>query len=311
MSYLEPINQTKLYGLEKYFDELVRFYINGNYPNKILFSGQKGIGKATLAFHFINYVLTMNDEKKYDIESYQINSESPEFKTINNKSNTNLITIDVNEDKKTIDINQIRELIINLNKSSFNKKPRFVLIDNIELLNINSINALLKILEEPNENINFILIHNNRKILSTLLSRCINFKISLSNNDYLKISNKLLNNDLKNLVSNELINYYFTPGEIYQLVQFSSENDYDLSNIDLKNFLKILINDTQYKKNNFINNMMYNLMEFYFRKLNQSFAKLVNEKYSYFIKRISDTKTYNLDKESLFMEFNEEILDAY
>jgi DNA polymerase-3 subunit delta' len=311
MSYLEPINQTKLYGLEKYFTELVRFYKNGNYPNKILFSGQKGIGKATLAFHFINYVLTMNDEKKYDIESYQINSESPEFKTINNKSNTNLITIDVNEDKKSIDINQIRELIINLNKSSFNKKPRFVLIDNIELLNINSINALLKILEEPNENINFILIHNNRKILSTLLSRCINFKISLSNNDYLKISNQLLNNDLKNLVSNELINYYFTPGEIYQLVQFSSENDYDLSNIDLKNFLKILINDTQYKKNNFINNMMYSLMEFYFRKLNQSFSKLLNEKYSYFIKRISDTKTYNLDKESLFMEFNEEILDAY
>jgi DNA polymerase-3 subunit delta' len=274
MSYLEPINQTKLYGLEKYFTELVRFYKNGNYPNKILFSGQKGIGKATLAFHFINYVLTINEEKKYDIESYQINSESPEFKTINNKSNTNLITIDVNEDKKSIDINQIRELIINLNKSSFNKKPRFVLIDNIELLNINSINALLKILEEPNENINFILIHNNRKILSTLLSRCINFKISLSNNDYLKISNQLLNNDLNNLVSKELINYYFTPGEIYQLVQFSLENDYDLSNIDLKNFLKILINDTQYKKNNFINNMMYSLMEFYFRKLNQSYFKI-------------------------------------
>ena len=311
MNYLEPINQTKLYGLEKYFTELVNFYKNGNYPNKILFSGQKGIGKSTLAFHFINYVLTINDEKKYDIESYQINSESSEFKTINNKSNTNLITIDVNEDKKSIDINQIRELIINLNKSSFNKKPRFVLIDNIELLNINSINALLKILEEPNENINFILIHNNRKILSTLLSRCINFKISLSNNDYLKISNQLLNNDLNNLVSKELINYYFTPGEIYQLVQFSSENGYDLSNIDLKNFLKILINDTHYKKNNFINNMMYSLMEFYFRKLNQSFSKLLNEKYSYFIKRISDTKTYNLDKESLFMEFNEEILDAY
>jgi DNA polymerase-3 subunit delta' len=311
MSYLEPINQTKLYGLEKYFTELVNFYKNGNYPNKILFSGQKGIGKATLAFHFINYVLTINDEIKYDTESYQINSESPEFKTINNKSNTNLITIDVNEDKKSIDINQIRELIINLNKSSFNKKPRFVLIDNIELLNINSINALLKILEEPNENINFILIHNNRKILSTLLSRCINFKISLSNNDYLKISNQLLNDDLNNLVSKELINYYFTPGEIYQLVQFSTENGYDLSNIDLKNFLKILINDTQYKKNNFINNMMYSLMEFYFRKLNQSFSKLLNEKYSYFIKRISDTKTYNLDKESLFIEFNEEILDAY
>ena len=310
MSYLEPINQTKLYGLEKYFTELVNFYKNGNYPNKILFSGQKGIGKATLAFHFINYVLTMNDEKKYDIESYQINSESPEFKTINNKSNTNLITIDVNEDKKSIDIQQIRDLIVNLNKSSFNQKPRFVLIDNIELLNTNSINALLKILEEPNENINFILIHNNKKILPTLLSRCINFKINLSNQEYLKISNQLLNDDINNLISNELINYYFTPGEIYHLVQFSFENKYDLSNIDLRNFLKILIKDAHYKKNNFINNMMYSFIEFYFRKLNKSFSKLINRKYSYFIKRISDTKIYNLDKESLFMEFNEEVLDA-
>ena len=310
MSYLEPINQTKLYGLEKYFTELVNFYKNGNYPNKILFSGQKGIGKATLAFHFINYVLTLNDEKKYDTESYQINSESPEFKTINNKSNTNLITIDVNEDKKSIDINQIRELIINLNKSSFNKKPRFVLIDNIELLNTNSINALLKVLEEPNENINFILIHNNKKILPTLLSRCINFKINLSNQEYLKISNQLLKNDINNFISNELINYYFTPGEIYHLVQFSLEHKYDLSNIDLRDFLKILIKDAHYKKNNFINDMMYCFIEFYFRKLNKSFSKLINKKYSYFIKRISDTKIYNLDKESLFMEFNEEVLDA-
>ena len=49
--------------------------------------------------------------------------------------------------KKSIDINQIRELINNLNKSSFNSKERFVLIDNIEYLNVNSINALLKLLK--------------------------------------------------------------------------------------------------------------------------------------------------------------------
>ena len=78
----------------------------------------------------------------------------------------------------------------------------------------------------------------------------------------------------------------------------------------LRNFLKILIKDAHYKKNNFINNMMYCFIEFYFRKLNKSFSKLINKKYSYFIKRISDTKIYNLDKESLFMEFNEEVLDA-
>jgi DNA polymerase-3 subunit delta' len=56
--------------------------------------------------------------------------------------------------------------------------------------------------------------------------------------------------------------------------------------------------------------MTSNLIEFYFRKLNSSFSKIINEKYSYFIKRISDTKTYNLDQESLFMEFNDEILNG-
>ena len=310
MNNLEPINQTKLYGLDNYFNELIKFFNKGCYPNKILFSGQKGIGKSTLAFHFINYVLTLNERHSYDVINYSINIDSPIFKTIKNKSNTNLITIDVNDDKKSIDINQIRELLINLNKSSFNEKPRFVLIDNIELLNINSINALLKILEEPNENINFILIHNNKKILPTLLSRCINFKINLTNNDYIKITNKLLDTDINKLISNDLIDYYFSPGEIYHLVQFSKENNYDLSKINLKDFLKILIEDGHYKKNNFINNMMYNFMEFYFRKVNKSFSMLINDKYSYFVKRISDTRTYNLDRESLFTEFNEEILNG-
>tara|TARA_B100001057_G_scaffold132162_1_gene131436 strand:- start:931 stop:1863 length:933 start_codon:yes stop_codon:yes gene_type:complete len=310
MSNLEPINQTNLYGLDRYLKELIRLYKNDIFPNKLLLSGQKSIGKSTLAFHFINYALTLNENYKYDVKNFIINEESHEFKTIINKSNTNLIMIDVNEEKKTIDINQIRNLIISLNKSSFNKKPRFVLIDNIELLSTNSINALLKVLEEPNENIYFILIHNNRKVLSTLLSRCINFKINLSNNESLNISKQLLNDNVGTLVNNDILNYFSTPGEIYNLIQFSIQNNYDLSNLDLRSFLKILIEDGQYKKDVFINNMMYDLIEFYFRKLNSSFSNLVNQKYSYFIKRISDTKMYNLDKESLFMEFNEEILNG-
>ena len=310
MINLVPSNQTKLYGLNKYFNELVKLYNDDLYPNKILLSGQKGVGKSTLAYHFINYVLTLDNEYKYDTKNFNINTNSSEFKTIQNKSNINLIIIDVDLEKKFIDINQIRELIINLNKSSFNNKPRFVLIDNIELLNINSINALLKILEEPNKNINFILIHNNKKILHTLLSRCINFKINLSNNECLKISNKLLDNDLNNLVNKEFVDYYFTPGQIYNLVQFSLQNNYDLSDIDLKTFLKILIKDGHYKKNNFIYNIMHNLIELYFRKLNLSYSELINEKYRYFIKKIADTNIYNLDRESLFIEFNDEILDA-
>ena len=55
---------------------------------------------------------------------------------------------------------------------------------------------------------------------------------------------------------------------------------------------------------------MYNYIEFYFRKLNIASSEFINRKYVYFVKKIADTKTYNLDKETLFIEFDEEILDG-
>ncbi len=145
MNVLEPAQNLQLYGLESYLLELIGFYHKGVYPNKILLSGQKGVGKSTLAYHLINYILSENEKFQYDIKNFKINPENSSFKTLQNNSNINLKIVDISFDKKLIDINQIRELIIDLNKSSFNNKPRFVLIDNIEFLNSNSINALLKI----------------------------------------------------------------------------------------------------------------------------------------------------------------------
>ena len=310
MNLIEPINQQKLFGLENHFLELVRLYKNNIYPNKLLLSGPKGIGKSTLAYHFINYVLSENEDHKYDISNFKININSPTFKTIINGSNSNLIIIDINFDKKFIDINQIRDVIRALNKSSFNNKTRFVLIDNIEFLNTNSINALLKVLEEPNHNVHFILINNNKRVLPTLLSRCINYRIHLTNNECLQISNQLLNDSLDNLINSELINYYFTPGNIYYLVKFAKQYNYNLLNLDLRSFLKIIIKENHYKKDLFMKNIIFNFMEFYLRKLNLSFSKKIYEKYSYFLNKISDTKNFNLDEESLFMEFEEQILDG-
>ena len=141
--------------------ELIQLYEDNNLPNKILLSGQKGLGKSTLAYHLVNYVLSKDEEFTYDIKKFEINEKNHSFKTTLNKSNPNLNIIDISLEKKFIDISQIRELILNLNKSSFNKKPRFVLIDNVEFLNLNSVNALLKVLEEPTSNVHFILINRH------------------------------------------------------------------------------------------------------------------------------------------------------
>ena len=308
MTKLEPINQTQLFGLNNFLNDLVDLYEKNKLPNKILLTGQKGLGKSTLAYHLINYVLSKDEKYNYDLKNLSINPENNSFKTILNKSNINFTLIDIDPEKKFIDINQIRDLISNLNKSSFNQKPRFILIDNIELLNTNSINALLKTLEEPSTNIYFILINNNKKILSTLLSRCINFKIFLSHLESMNVTNNLLKIKLNSKINKDFINHYSTPGSIYNLYIFCESQKFDLLNSNLKEFLEFVITNNFYKKDHTLRDLIYNFVEYYFTKINLS-SDIYN-KYIYFIKKISDTKKFNLDEETLFIEFREEILNG-
>ena len=56
MTDLQPHEQPKLFGLDTYFIELVNLYKKNDLPNQIILNGQKGLGKATLAFHLINFI---------------------------------------------------------------------------------------------------------------------------------------------------------------------------------------------------------------------------------------------------------------
>ena len=307
---LEPSGQLNLFSHKVEFHKLIDLYKDNNLPNKILFSGEKGIGKCTLAYHLVNYILSLNEDLSYDLNNLKIIPDNKSFKLVQNKSNPNFILVDIQEEKKNIDISQIRNLILTLNKSSFNTKPRFVLIDNIELLNINAVNALLKILEEPNDNINFILINNNRRILPTLKSRCLNFKIQLTSKQSIEIANKILDNNYNEFLNEDLVSNYSTPGEILNLIDFANKNDIDLIETNLKDLIKKIIMDKLYKKNNSIKILIYSLMESYFRKnVSVTNIKLINS-YNYFLKKIENTKTFNLDEETLFMEFEDSILNG-
>ncbi len=306
---LNPSTQTDLFEHKEIFNQLSKLYRDNNLPNKILLSGEKGIGKSTLAYHLINFVLSESEDHTYDCENNKINFHNKSYKLIQNRSNPNFFLIDVLEDKKNIDINQIRELILNLNKSSFNEKKRFVLIDNIELLNLNSVNALLKILEEPNENINFILINNNKKMLPTLKSRCLNFKIFLTQDQSVKIANQLLNDDINKFINNELFDNYATPGKLLELIKLSEEYNLDLLNFDLRSTIRTIIRDKIYKKDKSIIKIIYSFIELYFRN-NISIKNIsLLKSYHYFLKKINNTKVYNLDEETLFMEFEDKILN--
>jgi DNA polymerase-3 subunit delta' len=307
---LNPASQLTLYGHHFEFCNFINLYKNKKLPNKILLSGEKGIGKSTLAYHIINHILSFNEDHSYDEKNFKINPENKSYKLILNKSNPNFISIDVDEDKKSIDINQIRNLILTLNKSSFNTKPRLVLIDNIELLNINSVNALLKILEEPNKNIYFILINNHKKILPTLRSRCLNYNIHLKSEESFDISSKILGGNVKDLIHDQMINTYSTPGSMINLLNFANTNNVDLTEINLKDFIKKIITEKKYKKDQFVKQLLYSLIELYFRKntslKNINLLKIQN----YFLKKINNTKIFNLDDETLLMEFEERVLNG-
>ena len=310
---LKPFENTQLYGMNDFFKEIITLYNEKKMPTKILLSGKKGLGKSTLAYHIINYILSNTENFKYDLNKLTINKENRSFILLQNNSHPNFYLIDLLNDKKNIDVAQIREMITYTNKSTFNNMPRLILIDNIENLNKNSVNALLKVVEEPNENVFFILINNNEKyILPTLKSRCLTFNINFTFNQSMHISNKILQENIFELINPDLINYYNTPGEIINLINFSKDKNINLKEYTLITFLNLLIDNGYYKKDKFVKNLLINFIELFFLKE----YKLSNTKktllsyYHNFITKIHNTKKFNLDEESLFLEFKSKLLNG-
>ena len=308
-----PVNQLKLYGLDIFFNEIISLVNNKKLPNQILLSGQEGVGKSTLAFHIINYMLSKKEENPYMLDAKSINNKNRSYNLIKNGSHPNFYSVDLVDDKKNIEISQIRSMIEYTNKSTFNEDKKVILINNAENLNSNSLNSLLKVTEEPNENVYFIFIYNNSKNISkTLLSRCLIFKIYLSFNESISIANQIIEDDLRNVLNSDFVNYYFTPGRYINLINFAKKNDIDLKNYSLKDFLYHIIENKYYKKNTFVKFNIYLFIELYFLKI-FSDSKQKNKFilfYSNFMKKINNVNKFNLDYETLFMEFKNKVLNG-
>ena len=310
---IKSSNQTKLFGHDKLFLDIVDLYKNNKLPNKILFSGSKGVGKATFAYHLVNYILSKDELLNYDLINFKINDLNKSFKHVLNNAHPNFYLIDLLDEKKVIEISQIRKMINYTNKSAFNNKERIILIDNAEYLNPSSSNALLKIVEEPNDNIIFIFIYDSsKKILDTVKSRCLKFNFSLTSKETLDITNKILNEDINTLISEDFISYYNSVGDLINLIKFSSSNKIDISKTNLKSFLLNVFENKLYKKDPYIKNNVFKLVELYLLKLlnlNKSNKKIFDI-YHELINKIDSIKKFNLDEESIFIEMKTKFLDG-
>ena len=307
---LNPNLQKNLYGFDNLFLDLKNLFDQNKLPNKILFSGQKGIGKCTLAYHLSNYILSINEIDPYNFEKKIINDTNKSFKLVSNNSHPNFYLINLKDEKKIIEIEQVRKMINYTNMTSFNDGYKIILIDNVENLNLSSVNALLKIIEEPNNKVLFFLIHDiQKKIFDTLKSRCIQFKLNLPNNFKEKIINYLTDDNFYSQLNPHFKTYYSTPGEYINFYYFCIDNNIDFINTNIEDFLRIVLSNNLYNKNNYIKeNLNYFLELFFIKKINYLSSKdKIYDLYNYFIKKINNVKKYNLDEESLFIELKAKV----
>ncbi len=294
----------KLIGLENILIDLINLHNSNRLPNKILLSGTQGIGKGVLSKHLLNYILSKNEPFGYDLKKFQINSINKSYKLFENNTHPNVFKIQKKMDKKNIDIDQIREMIKFQNSSSFNDKTRFVLIEDANLLNVNSINALLKSLEEPNNNFSFILTHNSHKtLLETLKSRCIEFKVNLKNEFVKNIVNSYFSENVYDHISSDFKNYYHNPVFLINLSNYFNENNFDIKNISIEDLLNEIATNSLYLKNEFISLNLNLFIELYFYKNINTHKKNIFKAKEYFLKKLSNVKKYNLDIETFFLEF--------
>lgn len=306
LEIISPKSQLRLYGYEKYFSSFIKIYKTHKLPNAILLSGPKGLGKSTFAYHFINYLLSEDDNDGYSLRNFTINQDNQTFVNIQNNTHPNFFVLENELLDGVIKIDQVRSLIKFLNKSTYSKNIKIVLIDNAEKLNTNSSNALLKSLEEPLKNTFFFIIFNNfLKIPDTIKSRCLEFKFHFNVLDKMNIFNNLVNNyslDSCDKIFNKFI-HFETPGNLITYLFLLRNLKVDISS-DYLTCITSLLNKSKNEKDFRLINFISLLVEFYYNELVLNNSENINtysnnkNKILYLIYK---AKNFNLDKKNLLI----------
>ena len=293
----DPKNSLVLFGLDEKLDFLIKLYKSNKLPKVLMITGKKGEGKFTLINHFLTYIY---DKDNYDLKNKSINSQTPYYKQYINGINPNIIHLS-GTNFKSIKLEDIRSLKSTIQKTTISKKERFIVLDDIELFNINSLNALLKIIEEPESKNFFVLINNKSKpLIDTINSRSIELKIQLKNKTRIKIIESIVKErNLKIFINFNLLS--LTPGNFLIFNKICEGNEINIDESYLDNFIKLL---NLYKKNKDINfiNMILFITDYYFyslqRKKNQNIDNIIDNK-SFIKDSINKFILYNLNQNSL------------
>tara|TARA_B100001564_G_scaffold315752_1_gene290666 strand:+ start:1476 stop:2366 length:891 start_codon:yes stop_codon:yes gene_type:complete len=287
-----------LYYFNNHLLRLTKLIDIGKLPKVLMLSGQKGQGKFTLVHHFLSYIF---DKNNYDLENSKINEKNKLFKDIKENYNSNIIYFNCGE--KKIKIDDIRNLRIELQKSSINNYNRYIIFDDAEYLNDNCVNALLKTIEEPSTINYFILINNkNQKILDTLKSRSIEIMFFLNNDEKSNVIKKIISDfEIENKI--DINNTTLTPGSYLSYNKIILEEKIDLNDELIINIDKLLKLNKQKKNISYFSLAIHLINQYYFNKSkDKSNTSVYNDKRISIIKKINESNKLNLNHINLIAE---------
>jgi len=290
---LDDINiSQKLLGYKKELNSLIQLFVKKKFPKVLMLTGKRGIGKFTKIIHFLTYIL---DRKNYDLSKLTIKNEILQNQIILNLNQNAIIINSKNVNERKIDhIRIIKERILT---STMNNKPRFIIIDDVDLLNTNSLNALLKIIEEPNDFNFFILINNKSKLLlETIKSRSIEFKLTLKENFQKDIIKSLIEKKEIN-VKIDYKNLDVTPGDFFFFNQICNKFDMDILGDINKNLDLLLERYRSTKSEIFINFSKFLIENYFYAQTQKDFNKAIHfsELRSNVLHEINNYQQYNLN----------------
>ena len=160
---------------QKSWDLLCSYVKQNRIPHTLLISGNKGLGKHSLATQFAKSLLC-SDRQANGLSCGHCHS----CQLMATATHPDFINLTPDEDKTSIAISQIRRVITDTYLKPQYESYRVLVINPADAMTISSANAFLKCLEEPTERTVFILITDKpNKLPATIISRCQKLPLSL------------------------------------------------------------------------------------------------------------------------------------
>ncbi len=140
-----------------------------------LLCGPEGTGKASFAYRATRRLLGAEPDPSRGLLGAR--PDDPVARLVAAQSHPDLLVmeraVEGGKTKKSISVDQARDLPEFFSKSPSQARYRVAIIDAADDLNLNAANALLKILEEPPERgLLFLVAHSPGRLLATIRSRC-------------------------------------------------------------------------------------------------------------------------------------------